>query len=171
MAAGSINETSGDGELQLVVFQLGQEEFGVDIAQVREIIKPTEITQMPNSPPFVEGVINLRGQITTIMDLRKRVDLGEATKTDQMRIIVVELEDNTIGMVVDSVTEVLRISNSEIDPTPAIATEVDTNYIQGVGKLKNGEQDRLLILLDLTKVLSQDEVTQIQKAEVAKSSV
>jgi purine-binding chemotaxis protein CheW len=151
------------GEVQLVVFQLGTEEFGVDIKQVKEIIKVTEITRIPNSPSFVEGVINLRGQITTIMDLRKRLDLAVSEQTENTRIIIVELEKNTIGMIVDSVAEVLRLPRSEIEPTPSISTEVDTEYIMGVGKLSAEDRDRLLILLDLTKVLSQEEAAQIEE--------
>ena len=151
------------GEVQLVVFQLGTEEFGVDIKQVKEIIKVTEITRIPNSPSFVEGVINLRGQITTVMDLRKRLDLEVSEQTENTRIIIVELEKNTVGMIVDSVAEVLRLSRSEIEPTPSISTEVDTEYIMGVGKLSDEDRTRLLILLDLTKVLSQEEVAQIEE--------
>lgn len=145
-------------EIQLAVFRLGSEEFGVDITQVREIIKVPAITRIPNSPPFIEGVINLRGQITTVMDLRKR--LGIATsKANENRIIIVEVGKNTIGMIVDSVTEVLRLPSNDIEETPTAASGVDAEYIRGVGKLK----DRLLILLDLNKVLSRQELMQVEK--------
>lgn len=157
------DEGNVTGEVQLVVFQLGTEEFGVDIKQVKEIIKVTEITRIPNSPSFVEGVINLRGQITTVMDLRKRLDLMVSEQTENTRIIIVELEKNTVGMIVDSVAEVLRLPRSEIEPTPSISTEVDTEYIMGVGKLSDKDRTRLLILLDLTKVLSQEEAAQIEE--------
>lgn len=170
MVGESILEGGGDGEVQLVVFQLGAEEFGVDISQVREIIKPTEITKMPNSPEFVEGVINLRGQITTIMDLRKRLDM-EVVDSDQTRIIIVDISDEIIGMVVDSVTEVRRLPQSDIEPTPSISTAVDTEYIMGVGKLKTDGQDRLLILLDLRRVLSEKELGEMKEATMAKASV
>ncbi len=162
MATEIATEQRGDGEAQLVVFQLGKEDFGVDIDQVREIIKPTEITKMPNSPEFVEGVINLRGQITTIMDLRKRLNLETSDQSEHTRIIIVEMAHNTLGMVVDSVTEVLRLSKADIDPTPSISTTVETEYIQGVGKVTTGDQTRLLILLDLTKVLTNDELTHLE---------
>ncbi len=146
-------------ETQLVVFRLGNEEYGVDIQQVREIIKVPEITRVPKAPEFIEGVINLRGQITPIMDLRMRLDLPESQKGEDTRIIISELEKNIVGMIVDSVSEVLRISKKNIDPTPTISTDVGVEFIKGVGKLG----DRLLILLDLMKVLSKKEEKQLEK--------
>lgn len=166
MAGNLATEIRGGDELQLVVFQLGNEEFGVDIKQVREIIKLAEITTMPNSPPFVEGVINLRGQITTIMDLRKRLHLPLSESNEHTRIIILEIANEAIGMIVDSVTEVRRLSASDVDPTPSLSTDVDTEYIMGVGKLNIGDQARLLILLDLTKVLSRKELGQVMAATV-----
>lgn len=145
-------------EVQLVVFRLGKEEYGVDITQVREIIKMKEITRIPNAPEFVEGVINLRGQITTVTDLRKRLNV-EGHNNDQTRIIIVELGESTIGMIVDSVSEVLRLSKKDIDSTPEIVTSLETEYVRGVGKLK----DRLLILLDLNRILQPGEVTELKK--------
>ncbi|NOZ76311.1 MAG: chemotaxis protein CheW [Euryarchaeota archaeon] len=149
-------------EVQLVVFSLGDEEFGVDIKSVREIIKMTEITRVPNSPEFVEGVINLRGQITTVIDLRKRLDIPPRERDEDTRIVIVDLEKTTVGMIVDSVSEVLRLPKKDIDPTPAISTDVEADYIRGVGKLKKGEQDRLLILLDLKKILSREEKRELE---------
>ncbi len=148
-------------EVQLVVFSLGKEEFGVDITQVREILKIPRITSIPNSPAFIEGVINLRGQIATVMDLRKRLEVGVSELSDDARIIIVEVEDTTIGMIVGSVSEVLRLSTKDIDPAPSIATDVEAEYIRGVGKL----EDRLLILLDLGKILSKGEVEQVKKLD------
>ena len=150
-----------NGEVQLVVFKLGNEEYGVDITQVREIIKMKEITRIPNAPEFVEGVINLRGQITSVTDLRKRLGIGAHENNEQTRIIIVELDKSTIGMIVDSVSEVLRLSREDVDSTPSMAANVDTKYIRGVGKLK----DRLLILLDLNKVLVQSEVKELETIE------
>jgi purine-binding chemotaxis protein CheW len=147
-----------NGEVQLVVFKLGNEEYGVDITQVREIIKMKEITRIPNAPEFVEGVINLRGQITSVTDLRKRLGIGAHENNEQTRIIIVELDKSTIGMIVDSVSEVLRLNKEDVDSTPSMAANVDTKYIRGVGKLK----DRLLILLDLNKVLVQSEVKELE---------
>ena len=151
-------------ELQLVVFHLGEEAFGVDIGQVREIIKMAEITRMPNAPELVEGIINLRGTITTIMDLRKRLGMTVADSDENTRIIIVEASGSTLGMIVDSVSEVLRISSKDIDPPSAASTHAE--YIQGVGKL----DDRLLILLDLNKVLSDEEIGLIEKLQQNKST-
>jgi purine-binding chemotaxis protein CheW len=148
-------------EVQLVVFRLGNEEYGVEITQVREIIKMKEITRIPNAPDFVEGVINLRGQITTVTDLRKRLGTNGTGNNDQTRIIIVELENSTIGMIVDSVSEVLRLAKNEIDSTPEIVSNLETKYIRGVGKLK----DRLLILLDLNRILKPGEVEELKKME------
>jgi purine-binding chemotaxis protein CheW len=147
-------------EIQLVVFTLGNEEFGVDVTQVREILKVPRITQIPNSPEFIEGVINLRGQITTVMDLRKRMKVGDTGEFgESARIVIVDIGELTIGMVVDSVLEVLRLSMKDIDPAPSIATDIESKYIRGVGKLQN----RLLILLDLGKILSKGELEQAKK--------
>ena len=116
MTGASIEESDENGEAQFVVFQIGNEEFGIDIAHVREIIKVPPITKMPSTPSFIEGVLNLRGMITTVMDLRKRLDI-EGTDSELARIIIVEIEDASIGLVVDSVAEVLRLSQAEVEPT------------------------------------------------------
>jgi purine-binding chemotaxis protein CheW len=146
-------------EAQIVVFRLAQEEYGVDIQQVREIIKVADITKVPKAPEFIEGVINLRGQITPVMDLRKRLELPETGREDETRIIITELDKNVVGMVVDSVTEVYRLPEKNIDPTPTISSEVGAEFIKGVGKL----EDRLLILLDLNKILSKKEEKELEK--------
>lgn len=156
-------------EHQLVVFNLGDESFGVDIAQVREIIKMVEITQMPDAPEFVEGIINLRGHIMTIMDLRKRLGMKLRETSEQTRIIIVEASDISLGMIVDSVSEVLRISSKDIDPPPSTISSYGSEYFLGVGKLPEG----VLSLLDLNKLLSEKELNQIKETtdikEVKKS--
>ena len=150
----------GKEEIQLVVFRIGEEEFGVDINQVREIVKLVSITRMPKAPVFIEGVVNLRGQIITVIDLAKRLDLPSKGRTETSRIMVVEVGGNVVGMVVDSVSEVLRLSNTDIEDTPSlIETEVHERYLRGVGKIG----DRLLILLDLKQVLTADEVHHVAK--------
>ncbi|MEE9594084.1 MAG: chemotaxis protein CheW [Candidatus Hydrothermarchaeales archaeon] len=155
-----------DEELQLVAFKLGKEEFGVEISQVREIIKLTEVTQIPNTPEFMEGVINLRGTITPVIDLRKALNITEGDDTDAMRIVIVEQENelaktrqdhNIVGMVVDDVSEVMRLKKDDIDSNAMLQSEISTEYIRGVGKLEN----RLLILLDLNKVLAKGELEKI----------
>ncbi len=145
----------GNDTVQVIVFNLGEERYGVDISQVREIIKPTQITRIPNAPDFVEGVINLRGQITTIINLRKRFGLEPKPIDNNTRIIVVEYNSAVIGMMVDTVSEVKYLSTSDIEALPNIITaREEAKFLKGVGKLPDG----LLILIDLNKVLSDEEV-------------
>ena len=149
---------SADDLLQLVIFQLGGEEFGVEIMQVQEIIRMPAITRIPQSPEYVGGVINLRGKIIVVINLDTRFDLSSKELDDDSRIIIVEVGDNVVGMVVDSVSEVLRLSTSNVEPTPEIiSTKIRADYLKGVGKL----DDRLLILLDLERVLSDEEIAQV----------
>ena len=155
----SIHDTeSADDLLQLVIFQLGGEEFGVEIMQVQEIIRMPEITRIPQSPEYVEGVINLRGKIIVVINLDTRFGLNSKELDDDSRIIIVEVGDNVVGMVVDSVSEVLRLASSNVEPAPEIiSTKIQADYLKGVGKL----DDRLLILLDLERVLSDEELSQV----------
>lgn len=140
-------------QAQLVVFQLAGEFYAVDIHQVREIIRVPEVTRVPRTPDFVEGVINLRGSVIPIIDLRKRFGMDAAEANDEQRIVVVELEDKTLGVIVDAVTEVLRIERDKIEPPSPYIVSVDTQYITGIARL----EERLVILLDVARVLSTDE--------------
>jgi len=143
-----------DAELmQLVTFSIGEEEFGVDILKVQEIIRMMEITKVPRAPEFVEGVINLRGKVIPIIDLRKRFGLSARGHDKHTRIIVIEINNMIVGFVVDSVSEVLRIPFSTVEPPPPVVSGLESEYISGVGKL----EDRLLILLDLDRLLSHEE--------------
>jgi len=143
-----------DAELmQLVTFSIGEEEFGVDILKVQEIIRMMEITKVPRAPEFVEGVINLRGKVIPILDLRKRFGLVARSHDKHTRIIVIEINNMIVGFVVDSVSEVLRIPSSTVEPPPPVVSGLESEYISGVGKL----EDRLLILLDLDRLLSNEE--------------
>lgn len=147
-------------EYQLVVFKVGDEEFGVDISQVREIVRLVQITYMPKAPAFIEGVVNLRGQVVAIIDLAKRLGITSKPRGEATRIVIVEIEDNTVGMIVDSVSEVLRLPSEDIEDIPTlIDTEVPEHYLRGVGKL----QERLLVLLDLNKILSPEEVQHVER--------
>ncbi|WP_292465330.1 chemotaxis protein CheW [Methanolobus sp.] len=144
--------------LQLVVFELGGEEFGVEIMNVQEIIRMPELTQIPQSPDFVEGVINLRGRIIVVVNLSKRFNLHSRVADENSRIIVVEIGTTVVGMIVDSVNEVLRIPVSSVEPAPELVmSKVSRNYLKGVGKIDK----RLLILLDLGRVLTVEEITEI----------
>jgi purine-binding chemotaxis protein CheW len=143
-----------DELIQLVTFSIGEEEFGVDILKVQEIIRTMEITKVPRAQAFVEGVINLRGKVIPIIDLRRRFGLSSKTHDKHTRIIVIEINNMIVGFVVDSVSEVLRIPSGTVEPPPPVVAGVDSEYISGVGKL----QDRLLILLDLDKLLSSEDL-------------
>ncbi len=140
-------------EKQLVVFELSSELFGVDIAAVESIIKMQPITRIPQSPDFVEGVINLRGKVLPVIDLRLRFGLPAVELTKNNRIMVITLGGTEVGMIVDGVSEVLSITDEEVEPPPAMVTSVNSTFITGIAKIEN----RLVILLDLRKILSLDE--------------
>ena len=144
--------------IQLVSFKLGKEEFGVDILKVQEINRMLEITEMPNSPDFVEGIVNLRGRIIPVIDLKKRLNLPIKEHDNSTRIIVVELGGKTVGFIVDEVSEVLRIESNITEPPPEMVAGIESDFITAVAKL----EDKLLILLDLNKVLSQEEEQKLQ---------
>ena len=148
---------TADELLQLVSFKIGSEEFGVDILKVQEINRMVEITKVPQAPHYVEGVINLRGKVIPIVDLRKRFSLEVKEHDKNTRIVVVDIGGNIMGMVVDSVSEVLRLPSNTIEPPPEIVTGINSEYIKGVAKL----EDRLLIFLDLSKVIDVSELTGI----------
>lgn len=145
--------------LQLVGFKIGQEEFGINILAVQEIIKIIDITKVPNASEYIEGVINLRGRIIPIVHLRKRLRMPVIEMDKNSRIIVVEISGKTVGFIVDEVQEVLRISSDITEKPPELASGVDSDYIVAVAKL----DDRLLILLDLEKTLANDELEELDR--------
>lgn len=145
-------------EHQLVVFELANEQYGVDIAAVESIIKIQPITVVPHAPAFVEGVTNLRGSVLPVIDLRKRFGLPQEDSTKNSRIVVVAIQSTKVGMIVDAVSEVLRVPEGAIEPPPPMVTSVDTAFITGIAKIN----DRLVILLDLGKVLSLQEQAALQ---------
>src|SRR6202453_3623648 len=148
-----------DKELQVVGFRIGRETFGVPISLVREIVRVPEITSVPNAPEYIEGVINLRGRIIPVVDLRKRFRENVAAPTKKNRIVVVEVEGRLIGLLVNSASEVLRIPPSDIEAPQDVFQEGELNYITGVGKLRG----RLIILLDLNKVLQRGELRRLDQ--------
>lgn len=145
-------------EKQYVIFKLIDGEYGIEILQVKEIIKCQKTVKVPDAPGFIEGVINYRDSTTPVIDLTKRFSMGEKEKTDSSRIIVTNINGKHIGFVVDSVEEVLKISEESIDTVPEIMGGIDKQYINGVGKL--GE--RLVILLDVNEVLSSTEKSKLE---------
>jgi purine-binding chemotaxis protein CheW len=135
--------------LQLVSFRVGDEEFGLDILRVQEIIRIQALTRVPNSPTYVDGVINLRGKVIPVIALRRRLGLPELAHDRQTRIVVTEVKETVLGFIVDSVSSVLRIPSASVEPPPRIGN-VEREYVLGVGKLA----DRLLILLDVDRLMS-----------------
>lgn len=136
-------------DLQIVGFRVGRETYGVPITAVHEIVRVPEITAVPDAPDYLEGVINLRGKIVSIIDLRKRFGEVSAQPSNRNRILVTEVDGKLLGLVVDSASEVLRIARSEIEAPPALVQEGRLNCVTGVGKL----QGRLVILIDLARLL------------------
>jgi purine-binding chemotaxis protein CheW len=144
-----------------VVFSLGGEEYGVKINQVREIMKTGDVTMVPNAPDFIRGIINLRGKIVVVIDLEKRFLLKRAEEFTGKHIIISEMAESTFGIMVDEVTEVMRIAAENIKDAPSIITKkINANYLVGVGTIK----DRLLILLDINKVLAEEELVDLSKS-------
>lgn len=150
-------------ERQLVVFDLAGEVYGVDISSVREIIRMQAVTHVPNAPDFVEGVINLRGRVIPILDLRKRFGLRVSEETRESRVVVVDIAGQNIGIIVDAVIEVLRLAADAIEPASSLITTEDCYYLEGIAKLDG----KLLILLDLNLVLSTDEHAALRQAQQA----
>jgi purine-binding chemotaxis protein CheW len=148
-----------DKELQLVGIRVGRETFGLPISLVREIVRVPEITSVPNAPEYIEGVINLRGRIIPVVDLRKRFGEIITEPNKKTRVVVVELENRRIGLIVNSASEVIKIAPSEIEAPHDVFQEGELNYITGVGKLKG----RLVILLDLNKILQRGELRRIDE--------
>lgn len=144
---------NGNELLQLVSFHVGDEEFGLDILRVQEIIRIQPLTRVPNLPEYIDGVINLRGKVIPVIGLRKRLGLDKQTADKRTRIVVVDVHGQVLGFVVDSVSEVLRIHTDTVEATPRLG-KVDRDYISGVGKLDS----RLLLLLDLEKLMNEAEV-------------
>jgi len=145
--------------LQLVSFKVGTEEFGVDILKVQEINRMLKITKVPNAPDFVEGVVNLRGRIIPVIDLRKRLSIESKVHDNKTRIVVVDILGNIVGFIVDEVNEVLRISKDIIENPPELVSQVDSDFITSVAKL----EDRIIILLDLDNLLKKDEKEILQE--------
>jgi purine-binding chemotaxis protein CheW len=150
-----VKNDESKGELnQLVSFSLDDEEFGIEVLKVREIIRMTAITHMPNTPHYVEGIINLRGRVIPIISMRRKFGLPEMESNNQTRIIVVDVGGALTGFVVDAVSEVIRISDSEVQPPPPVVSGgIDQECITGV----INRPDRLLVLLSLDKIFSQEE--------------
>ncbi|AQS18338.1 chemotaxis protein CheW [Clostridium beijerinckii] len=155
----SIENNLSSTERQLVTFHLGSDEFGADIMNVKEIVRVSEITKVPNVPLYVEGVCNLRGNVLPIIDGRTRFNMEKKDKDENSRVLVIDINGRATGVIVDRVSEVMRINSSEIEATPSIMRTENMDYLSGVLKLDSG--NRIILLLDLLKVLNAPEVQEI----------
>ncbi|ADU30735.1 chemotaxis protein CheW [Evansella cellulosilytica] len=156
-----MNDQTMIQDSKIIVFQLKNEEYGVGVEQVRSIERVQQITRVPKAPEFVKGVINLRGIVTPIIDLRSRFDMDEIDHTDNTRIIIVSVDEMDVGLIVDAANDVIDIPESEIVPPPEVIGGVQADYIRGVAKLEK----RLLIILNLDKVLSTEEISEMRNIE------
>jgi purine-binding chemotaxis protein CheW len=160
------SSSSSEESLQLVVFELSGEEFGVGIMQVSEIIPISKITRIPQAPECVKGLINLRGKIIVVIDLNRRLGFSPRESDSLSRIIIVEVRDTTLGMLVNSVNGILKLPLSSIEPTPdMIKSKINSEYLTGVGKAGN----RLLILLNLARVLGEEEIDEVSQLSFSSS--
>lgn len=147
-------------EQQMVLFRLGAEEYGIPISQVKEIIQYKGATRLPQTPDFMEGVINLRGKVIPVIELAKKFGLASSGGTDR-RAVIIETEGQEIGVIVDEVTEVIRLQDSAIEPAPTMTASND--FIRGIGK----QNERLLILLELVNIFKQGELEMIKSTQIA----
>jgi len=153
------NSEQNNTEMKVIVFRLDNEEYGVSVQQVKSIERMEHITRVPNTPPFVKGVINLRGVVIPIIELRVRFGINQKEYNESTRIIIVNVDDLEVGLIVDAANDVIDIPVNAIEPPPKVVGGVESIYLRGVAKLA----DRLLILLNLDKVLSTDEIKQLEK--------
>ncbi|WP_342555481.1 chemotaxis protein CheW [Paenibacillus sp. FSL R7-0652] len=149
-------------ELKVIVFKLGSEEYGIEVDKVQTIERMMPITRVPKTLSFVKGVINLRGVVIPVIDLRGRFSLPETEYTDQTRIVIVGVDDMQVGFIVDSANDVIDIKSSSIDTPPEVVGGVKARYLRGVAKLEDG---RLLIMLNLNEVLNKSEIVQLESVE------
>ena len=157
MSAIAGNKAAEDPVLQWVTFRLENESYGINVMQVQEVLRYTEIAPVPGAPPYVLGIINLRGNVVTVIDPRQRFGLPTSDTTDQTRIVIIEAENQVVGILVDAVAEVVYLRQSEIETTPNVGNEESAKFIQGVCH----KNDELLILVDLEKLMTDEEWTEL----------
>ena len=157
-----LSETSARRERQIVAFSLGTETYGVDIASVREIIPIQKIVPVPRAPEFVEGIINLRGRVIPVLDLRRHFGFERRKGDPNQRIVLIEAGAESIGVIVDAVSSVLRIAEDSVEPPASVIVGPEIEYIQGIAKVKDG----LIVLLDLAKMISEAERKTMKEANL-----
>jgi purine-binding chemotaxis protein CheW len=153
MSNTAVDSVAGDPVIQLVTFRLKDETYGINVMQVQEVLRVTEIAPVPGAPGYVLGIINLRGNVVTVIDTRTRFGLPTTEVDDSSRIVIIESEQQVVGILVDSVAEVVELRQSEIDSAPNIGNDESSRYIQGVAS----RDDDLLIVVDLNKLLTDEE--------------
>jgi purine-binding chemotaxis protein CheW len=163
MASASLSSHNGgqastDQVLQYVTFKLDHETYGINVMQIQEVLRYTEIAAVPGAPDYVLGIINLRGNVVTVIDTRKRFGLSDSEVSDHTRIVVIEIDNQVIGVLVDSVAEVVYLRQSEIETAPNVGNEESAKFIHGVCN-KNGE---LIILIEFDKMLTEEEWAEIE---------
>ncbi len=151
-------EKNNDEIIQWVTFRLDDEKYGIRVMQVQEVLRMTEIAPVPGAPDYVLGIINLRGNVVTVIDSRKRFGLAEADVDDSTRIVIIEADKHVVGILVDSVAEVVDLQTSEIDAAPNVGNDDSSKYIQGV----SSKDKELLILVDVNKLLTDDEWDEVE---------
>lgn len=149
-------------QLKVIVFALGDEEYGVEVDKVRTIERMQPLTRVPKTPAFIRGVINLRGMVTPVIDLRGRFQLPEVEFTDNTRIIIVAVNDIEVGMIVDAASDVIDVDSDAIEDPPEVVGGIRAKYLRGVAKL---DENRLLVMLNLKEVLNKDEIIQLEQFE------
>lgn len=149
-------------DVKVIVFELGEETYGVEVDKVKTIERMMPMTRVPKTPPFVKGVINLRGVVVPVIDLRGRFGLKEADYTEHSRIIIVSMEQLEVGLIVDSASNVIDINTDVIEEPPEIVGGIKAKYLQGVAKLSD---ESLLVMLNLKEVLNKDEIVQLEAIE------
>ncbi len=152
-----------DQELRLTIFNIGEEEYALDIMKVVEILRPQKVTRLPNTPDFIEGVINIRGTVVPIIDLRKRFGIKIQSHENE-RVLLTRVRGEIVGLLVDGVKEVYSLSKGDVAPPPAMVKGIKTEYLEGVGKA----EERLIIILNLDKILSTEEMLLLESIETEK---
>jgi len=153
MSNTAVDSSAGDEVIQLVTFKLKDETYGINVMQVQEVLRISEIAPVPGAPQYVLGIINLRGNVVTVIDTRTRFGLPTGELDDASRIVIIESEEQVVGILVDSVAEVVELAQSEIDSAPNIGNDDSSRYIQGVAS----SDENLLIVVDLNKLLTEEE--------------
>ncbi|MDR4889925.1 chemotaxis protein CheW [Fredinandcohnia sp. QZ13] len=148
-----------EGQSKVIVFRLEDQEYGTDIQKIRSIERLQEVTRIPNVPEFIKGVINLRGEVTPIIDLKERLAMGQTVPTTETRILIVEISDIQLGVIVDAATDVIDLDLSLVDSATGVIHGINESYIEGVAKLEH----RLLLLLNLDKVLNKEEINEVKE--------